>query len=97
MTREDRLNAVRLMHGVMTSMNNEDAYMAWIWVMPDEPSEDDFEYFADEIEFDELKQTFDRLFNRYKKDGLFEPTDEELSFLFKQGYSTHDIDIFRRD
>ena len=96
MTREDRLNAVRMMHAVMTSMNNENAYMAWIWVMPDEPSEEDFEYFADEIEFDELKQTFDRLFGKYKKDGLFEPSDEELSFLSEQGYLTDDIDIFRR-
>lgn len=96
MTFDDRLRAVHLMHEVMLSMNNENAYMAWIWVMPDEPTEYDFADFAEESEFEELEDTFDRIYNRFINDGLFEPTDEELSFLAERGYDTENIDIFRR-
>ena len=42
---EIRLNNVKLMHNSMIDMNNENAYMAWIWEMPDCPIEEDFEWF----------------------------------------------------
>ena len=37
MIKEDRFEFVRLMHDTMCDMNNEDAYFAWIWIMPDCP------------------------------------------------------------
>lgn len=94
MTFDERLRAVHLMHETMLSMNNENAYMAWIWVMPDEPSEYDFADFADESEYAELADTFDRIYNRYIDDGLYKPSDEVLPFLKEMGYSTNGIDIF---
>lgn len=95
MTFDERLNAVQMMHEVMRSMNNENAYMDWIWTMPDEPSEYDFADFAEESEFKELEDTFDRIYNRYIDDGLFEPSDEELEFLTSRGCSLENVDIFR--
>ena len=47
---EIRLKNVKLMHNTMIDMNNENAYMAWIWEMPDCPMEEDFEYFAEDEE-----------------------------------------------
>ena len=94
MTFDERLNKVRLMHETMLSMNDENAYMAWIWVMPDEPSEYDFTDFADEAEFAELEDTFDRMFNRYIDGGLYMPSDEVIPFLKECGYNTDEIDIF---
>lgn len=97
MTFEERLDAVRMMHETMLSMNNEGAYMAWIWVMPDAPSEDDFEYFAEsEDAFADLEGTFNRLYHGYIEDGLFEPSDEVLAFLKGRGYQLEDVDIFNR-
>lgn len=61
------------MHTIVQSMNNEDAYAEWINCMPDEPSEEDFEMFADEenIElFTELMNSFVNITKRYMKDGL---------------------------
>lgn len=79
---EDRLSEVELMHETMLSMNNEDAYMAWIWVMPDSPTRDDFKDFADsKKDFAELQETFSRIYARYKDDGLYKPSDEVLGFL----------------
>ncbi len=50
---EIRLNNVKLMHNTMIDMNNENAYFTWIYIMPDEPMEDDFEWFAeDEMEIE---------------------------------------------
>ena len=45
---EIRLKNVKLMHNTMIDMNNENAYMAWIWEMPDCPMEEDFEWFAED-------------------------------------------------
>lgn len=94
MTFEERLNAVHMMHDVMLSMNNEEAYMAWIYIMPDEPSEYDFADFADEDAFKELDDIFDRIYNRYIGDGLFRPSDEGLEYLKSRGYSLENVDIF---
>lgn len=79
---EYRLSMVKLMHETMLSMNNEYAYMNWIYEMPDCPSEEDFVWFAeDEKEFEELKQTFIKLLKRYAKDGLYRPSDDVIDFV----------------
>ena len=80
---EQLLNNIKLMHNVMTSMNNENAYNFWIYVCPDEPSEDDFIYIAsDEDEYKDCEDTFYSLFKKYAKDGLYRPTEEEKQFAF---------------
>ena len=86
---EIRLNNVKLMHDTMTDMNNENAYMAWIWEMPDCPIEEDFEWFAeDEERYAEHYDYFMRLFKRYAKDGLYKPSDSVRKFV-----STLEIEI----
>lgn len=77
-----RLNNVKLMHETMMSMNNEGAYMAWIYEMPDCPNEDDFEWFAeDEDRYIELYLYFMKLFERYSKDGIYRPSDSVVNFV----------------
>lgn len=83
---EIRLNNVKLMHKTMLDMNNEDAYMAWIWEMPDCPNEDDFEWFAeDEERYMELYNYFIKLLKRYRKDGLYRPSESVRNFISKLG------------
>lgn len=81
-----RLNEVKLMHETMLFMNNEYAYMNWIYKMPDYPSEEDFVWFAeDEERYMELYVYFIKLMNKYKKDGLYKPSDSIVDFVHKLG------------
>jgi hypothetical protein len=83
---ESRIKTVKAMHSVMVDMNNEDAYMAWIWEMPDCPMEEDFEWFAEDIDrYEELYNYFMKLVDRYKKDGLFMPSDLSVEFMNELG------------
>lgn len=83
---EIRLNNVKLMHNTMIDMSNENAYMAWIWEMPDCPMEEDFEWFAeDEERYAELYDYFIKLFKRYAKDGLYKPSDSVRKFVSTLG------------
>lgn len=83
---EKRLAMVRLMHETITDMNNEYAYMKWIYEMPDCPSEEDFVWFAeDQDRYMELYNCFWNLINRYKKDGLYRPSDAVIDFVNEFG------------
>lgn len=65
---KSRVKLLKLMHEIMMNMNHEEAYMTWIYIVPDEPSDDDFEYIAeDDDDFNEVVELFQRLFDRYKK------------------------------
>lgn len=67
-----RIELLKAMHLIMQTMNNEEAYFAWINTMPDEPQEDDFEFIAgDEEELKECVQAFKRIFVAYQKDGIY--------------------------
>ena len=37
-----RTALLKRMHNVISNISNEDYYMAWIYIMPDEPTEEDF-------------------------------------------------------
>lgn len=77
---------VKLMHETMLSMNNEDAYMRWIYIMPDEPCDEDFEWFANDAgEYSDLVCVFISILDDYLKDGLCEPSDEVVEFLHRIG------------
>ena len=83
---EIRLNNVRLMHETMLDMNNENCYFSWIYEMPDEPMEEDFEWFAeDEDRYMELYNYFVKLLRRYAKDGLFRPSESVRDFVLNFG------------
>ena len=83
---EIRLKNVKLMHNTMTDMNNENCYFSWIYEMPDCPTEEDFEWFAeDEERYMELYLYFMKLMKRYAKDGLFRPSESVREFVSKLG------------
>lgn len=83
---EYRLSIVKLMHETMLSMNNEYAYMNWIYEMPDYPSEEDFVWFAeDEDRYIELYLYFIKLMDKYKEDGLYKPSDSIVDFMSELG------------
>ncbi len=77
---KDRLNAIIAMHIMVCNMNDEGAYMTWIYVVPDEATEWDFIDFAQNDEgteenklFDEAVDLFKKLWNEYatEKKGLY--------------------------
>ena len=45
-TFEARMTQLKAMHELMCNANDEGIYMEWIYLMPDEPSEDEFQYIA---------------------------------------------------
>ena len=54
--------------------------------MPDEPQEDDFEWFAeDEERYMELYLYFVKLLKRYVKDGLYKPSESVQGFVSNFG------------
>lgn len=67
-----KLELVKAMHSIVQAMNNEDAYFNWIYLMPDEPTEEDFMGFAtNEDDFNDLTRSFFRLCKIYGKDGFY--------------------------
>ena len=49
--KETRITQLKAMHELMMSANDEELYMTWIILgVPDCPSEDDFEYIAEDNE-----------------------------------------------
>ena len=80
-TREkDRLHAIIAMNVMVCNMNDESAYMTWIYLVPDNASEWDFIDFAVNDEgtecnhlFDEAVVLFKKLWKRYaaEEKGLY--------------------------
>lgn len=95
MTYQERLRDAKLMHETMLCMNNEDAYMVWIYTMPDCPQEEDFEGFAEsEYWFNDLYSLFLRILNRFLKDGLYHPTEEVIDFVISRGFIIPDCTVY---
>lgn len=68
----ERADFVRSMNNIMVHMNDEDAYMKWIQVVPDGATQDDFEAIADNEElFDSTVYLFKDLMDRYMKNGIY--------------------------
>lgn len=71
MTKREKLESERVellkhMHEIVRSINDEDAYMTWICLVPDCPTEEDFECIAEEDDdMQEIEQCFCRLIARY--------------------------------
>lgn len=56
---EERIEQLKVMHEIMKNSRDEDIYYAWIYVVPDEPSESDFESIAEDDEaFEEVFSLF---------------------------------------
>ena len=63
-----RMDQLKAMHDLMLSANDEGIYMTWIVTgVPDEPSEDDFEYIATSDEL--YNECFDLFVKLIKHEG----------------------------
>ena len=68
----ERADFVRSMNNIMVHMNDENAYMKWIEVVPDRADEEDFKAIADDEElFDDVVYLFKDLMERYMKNGIY--------------------------
>lgn len=65
---KSRVELLKRLHEIILNMNHENAYMNWIYLVPDEPSTDDFVSIAeDETDFNDTLTLFTRIFERYSK------------------------------
>lgn len=63
---------IKSMHTIVTALNNEEAYMKWIYIVPDEADEDDLKDIAEDEELFELTvKCFKGIMKHYLKDGLY--------------------------
>lgn len=64
-----RMNLVGGMNEYVKCMNDENAYMAWIMIVPDEATEEDLQDIAEDDEmFQEVVELFNKLIKRYGDD-----------------------------
>lgn len=72
MNTKERAEFVQSMNNVVKHLNDENAYMHWITVVPDEAEQADFEDIADDEElFDEVVYLFKNIMERYLKNGIY--------------------------
>lgn len=70
---QERFEALRSMNTIIKSMNDEDAYSAWIWTIPDEADDDELREIAEEDEetFEDACKLFAKLVKKHMKYGLY--------------------------
>ena len=66
-TRDARIRQLKAMHELMTEANDENIYITWIYIVPDCPSEEDFESIA--IDDEQYNECFDLFVKLIAKDG----------------------------
>ena len=66
-TRDARITQLKAMHTLMLEANDEGIYMNWIYLMPDCPSEEDFESIA--IDDEQYNECFDKFVRLIAKEG----------------------------
>lgn len=67
-----RIELVKAMNTIITCINDEDAYMEWIYIVPDQATEDDFEFIAeDDEEFEDAVRAFGIICKEYLGSGLY--------------------------
>lgn len=66
-TRDARITQLKAMHTLMLEANDEGIYMSWIYLMPDCPSEEDFESIA--IDDEQYNECFDKFIRLIAKEG----------------------------
>lgn len=70
---KERFEALKSMNTIIKSMNDENAYSTWIWVIPDEADDEELQEIAEEDEesFKEACDLFAKLVQKYMKYGLY--------------------------
>lgn len=66
-TKQSRINQLKAMHSLICEANDESIYMSWIYLMPDCPSEEDFDSIA--IDDEAYNECFDLFIKLIAKDG----------------------------
>lgn len=68
----ERFQIAKAMHEIIRCMNNENAYMEWIYTVPDEASDEDLMDIAKDDElFADACSAFKSIFTEYQADGLY--------------------------
>ena len=65
--KESRINQLKAMHDLMLEASDEGIYMTWIYLMPDCPSEEDFDSIA--IDDEQYNECFDLFVKLIAKNG----------------------------
>lgn len=66
-TLKARIEQLKAMHELMCNANDEGIYMTWIYTMPDEPNEEDFNDIAMDEEM--YNECFDEFIDLIKDEG----------------------------
>lgn len=67
-----RIRKLKAMHEMVLNIDDENYYMTWIYTVPDEPSDNDFEDIAENIEmYNEVESLFKRLIVKAIKNDEF--------------------------
>ena len=69
----ERFEALKSMNTIIKSMNDESAYSAWIWIIPDGADDDELQEIAEEDDetFVDACDLFAKLVRKYMKYGLY--------------------------
>ena len=69
----EKFEALRSMNTIIKSMNDESAYNAWIYIIPDGADDDELQEIAEEDEdsFKDACNLFAKLVRKYMKYGLY--------------------------
>ena len=70
---QERFEALKSMYTIIKNMNDESAYNAWIYIIPDGADDDELQEIAEEDEdiFKDACNLFAKLIKRYMKYGLY--------------------------
>ena len=70
---QERFEVLKGMNTIIKSMNDESAYSAWIYIIPDGADDDELQEIAEEDEesFEDACKLFAKLVNKYMKYGLY--------------------------
>ena len=72
MIKEYKIRKLKAMHEMMINIDDEGYYMTWIYTVPDEPSERDFEDIAEDVEmYNEVEELFKKLITKAIKNNEF--------------------------
>lgn len=64
---DSRTKLLKTLHEIIMNMNDENAYMTWIYIVPDGATEEDFiDMACDDKFFEEVLDLFVKLFSEYK-------------------------------
>lgn len=69
---KERFEILKSMNTLIKAMNNEEAYLEWIYLIPDQADDDELMECAEDSEiFKEACELFRALLKRYGKDGFY--------------------------